>query len=99
MEIVLAKSKAGHDKHHIYVIAGGEGDMVYLVNGTTRPMSRPKKKKRIHIWPIVNLPPEVAEAAGRMDSIDDASVQQLIALYNRRSLKCQRQTSLKSREG
>lgn len=85
MKITLAKSKAGHDKYHIYVVVGEEDDVVYLANGITKPVSNPKKKKRIHIWPITHLPSEVADAADRIERIDDASVQQIIALYNRRN--------------
>lgn len=92
MKITLAKSKAGHDRNHIYVVAEEKEDVVYLVNGSSRPLSHPKKKKKIHIWPIVHLPSEVAEAADRIEVIDDASVQKLIALYNRRNQECQRQT-------
>ena len=42
MEITLAKSKAGHDKNHVYVIIGTEQDLVYLANGRTKTCEHPK---------------------------------------------------------
>ena len=48
MELLLAKSKAGHDKNHIYVVVGEEKDVFFLANGTTKKCQSPKKKKKIH---------------------------------------------------
>ena len=48
-ELILAKSKAGHDKNHIYVVMEKQEDVVYLVNGTTKTCANPKKKKAIQI--------------------------------------------------
>ena len=39
MNIQFAKSKAGHDKNQLYFILKEEEEFVYLVNGTTRPVS------------------------------------------------------------
>ena len=45
MNIQFAKSKAGHDKNQLYFILKEEEEFVYLVNGTTRPLEKPKKKR------------------------------------------------------
>ena len=45
----LATSKAGHDKDRLYMIAGQEGDCVYLCDGRLRGVEHPKKKKKKHI--------------------------------------------------
>ena len=47
-ELILAKSKAGHDKNHIYLVMKRQDDIVYLVNGKTRTCDNPKKKKEKH---------------------------------------------------
>ena len=44
-EIVLARSKAGHDKNHVYLIWAQDAEYLYLVNGTTKRLSAPKKKE------------------------------------------------------
>ena len=45
----LATSKAGHDKHRLYMIVGEEGECVYLCDGRLRGVEHPKKKKKKHI--------------------------------------------------
>ena len=50
-EGMFARSKAGHDKGRLYVIAGMDEGYVYLVDGDLRPFSKPKKKKMMHIQP------------------------------------------------
>ena len=83
MELLLAKSKAGHDKNHIYVVIGEEGDVVFLANGTTKKCQSPKKKKKIHIQPIRHLEPELIQMVQDKE-MDDALVVEILNLYNRR---------------
>ncbi len=48
----FAKSKAGHDKNQIFIIINIEGEYVFLVDGKSRNIDRPKKKKLKHIQPV-----------------------------------------------
>lgn len=48
----FAKSKAGHDKDEIFIIINIEEEYVYLVNGQSRTLEKPKKKKMKHIQVI-----------------------------------------------
>lgn len=48
----FARSKAGHDKDDIFIIFNIEGEYVYLVDGKSRSIEKPKKKKWKHIQPI-----------------------------------------------
>lgn len=59
MDTFFAKTKAGHDKNQIYFLLKEDEEYVYLVNGTTKPLEKPKKKNRKHIQLIKNLPIEV----------------------------------------
>lgn len=61
MEVELARSKSGHDKDHIYVVIREENGFVYLADGESRPVSRPKKKNKRHIQPIHRIPAEVRD--------------------------------------
>ncbi|MDD6182828.1 MAG: KOW domain-containing RNA-binding protein [Lachnospiraceae bacterium] len=61
MDTFFAKTKAGHDKNQIYFLLKEDEEYVYLVNGTTKPLEKPKKKNRKHIQLIKNLPIEVTE--------------------------------------
>ncbi len=57
MEFAIVK--AGHDKSQLYFIIKEETDFVYLVNGSTRPVEKPKKKNKKHIQPIKKFPQEI----------------------------------------
>lgn len=84
MKGMLAKSKAGHDKDRIYLVLSQEGDMVSLVNGVNRTIERPKRKKRMHIQPIVHLPREVADMMEELSEITDETVVKILDAYARR---------------
>ena len=53
---MLAISKAGHDKDCWYVVLNIEGNYAYLVNGKTKPVDDPKKKKLMHLQPVNKIP-------------------------------------------
>ena len=57
----FAKSLSGHDKNHYYFVVKKEDGFLFLVNGTTRPLEKPKKKNEKHIQIIKKLPVEVIE--------------------------------------
>ena len=57
---MLAISKAGHDKDSWYVVLKIEGNYAYLVNGKTKTMDAPKKKKLMHLQPV-NVIPELLQ--------------------------------------
>jgi len=46
MNIEFAKSMSGHDRNQYYLIIKKDDEFVYLVNGTTKPLTKPKKKNR-----------------------------------------------------
>lgn len=52
MTEMFAISKAGHDKGQMYVILKEEGKYLYLVDGKTRGVDNPKKKKKKHVQPV-----------------------------------------------
>ena len=57
----FAKSLSGHDKNHYYFVIKKEDGFLFLVNGTTRPLEKPKKKNEKHIQIIKKLPSEILE--------------------------------------
>jgi hypothetical protein len=80
----LARSKAGHDKGDVYVVIREEDNFVFLANGTTKPGSRPKKKKKLHIQPILHFPEEVETLLKEAEEeTDDCKLKRIVKLYNR----------------
>jgi len=45
----LVYSRAGKDKGQLFLVLGCENGYVYYTDGKTRKVSKPKKKKIIHI--------------------------------------------------
>lgn len=45
----IVKSRAGHDKGDLAVIAGFDKDKVLVCDGKHRPLERPKRKNSKHI--------------------------------------------------
>ena len=57
----FAKSLSGHDKNQYYVVLHKEGEFLLLVNGTNRPLEKPKKKNEKHIQIIKKIPAEIEQ--------------------------------------
>lgn len=46
---MLAKATAGHDTGQLYIIIQEDPAYVYLADGRTRTLGKPKRKKKKHI--------------------------------------------------
>lgn len=72
---MLAKSKAGRDKGHTYVVCEADGAYVYLTDGKLRTLSNPKKKKRKHVQFICR--------EHDMSGLDDVGIKRLLTLFDK----------------
>lgn len=81
MELLMAKSLAGHDKGSLYVVLGEDGADVILVNGKNRTMEYPKRKRQNHVQPIKHFPKAVQSEAEAVDRWTDEKVRKVIRLY------------------
>ncbi|MCR5397182.1 MAG: KOW domain-containing RNA-binding protein [Lachnospiraceae bacterium] len=88
MNLRLAKSLCGHDKNEIYVVYREENDFVYLINGKTKTIEKPKRKKQRHIQIIKNLPEEIIEMVSQ--ELTNETAKKIIKHYVR-SIQCQKQ--------
>ena len=88
MNLRLAKSLCGHDKNEIYVVYREENDFVYLINGKTKTIEKPKRKKQRHIQIIKNLPEEIIEMVSQ--EFTNETAKKIIKHYIR-SIQCQKQ--------
>ena len=85
MDLMLATSKAGHDRKQVFVIIEEKDDFYMIANGTTRPVTKPKKKKKIHLQLIKNIPSEVLEEVQDIKALDDIAIKRILKVYNRRN--------------
>ena len=72
---MLARSKAGHDKGHVYVIFKVDEAYVYLVDGAIRTLENPKKKKKKHVQIICEK--------HEMSDIDDVGIKRILKLFDK----------------
>ena len=72
---MLAKSLAGHDKGKVYVIIDIEENHIFLVDGMSRTLDRPKRKKKKHVQLIRKKHP--------IENIDDADIKCILNEYKK----------------
>ncbi len=77
----FAKSKAGHDKDEIFIILYIEDEYVYLVDGKSRSIDKPKKKKMKHIQVINRIDHELQRKIEANITINDEDIKRAIKLY------------------
>ena len=51
----LVRSKAGRDKTRTFAVVAAEGCMLWLANGSKRPLAAPKRKKARHVAPTATV--------------------------------------------
>ncbi len=71
----LAKSKAGHDKGHVYVIVKADETYVYLADGCVRTLDKPKKKKQKHVQ-LIGMKHELS-------GIDNVGIKRILKLFDK----------------
>ena len=79
----FAKSLSGHDKNQIYLVKEKDDRYVYLVNGTTKTLSAPKKKNVKHVQLIKHIPAEVERVLA--GAYTDLEVKRAVKLYQKDS--------------
>ena len=75
--IEFAKSMAGHDRNHIYLVTGKDERFVYLADGNVKLLAEPKKKNRKHIQIIHRLPDEVLGCLADVIEVEGTVVEKL----------------------
>ncbi|MBR1628859.1 MAG: RNA-binding protein [Lachnospiraceae bacterium] len=81
MELLLARSIAGHDKGQVYVVLSENDADVILINGKNRTLTIPKRKRRKHVQLIRHLPGELTGEAAALERWTDEGARKLIRMY------------------
>lgn len=82
----FAKSKAGHDCGEIYVIIYCDKEYAYLVNGKTKTINKPKKKKLKHIQFIDYVEPVIIERINN-NLVNNENIKKAIKDYEASKIK------------
>ena len=77
----FAKSLSGHDKNQIYLVVNEEDDFYMLVNGTTRPLNKAKRKNKKHVQIVKRLPMQIEEILSK--DVTDLTIKKAILEYNK----------------
>ena len=83
MRIEFAKSLSGHDKNQFYIIIRKEERFVWLVNGTTHTLEKPKKKNTKHFQIIKDVPQNIIEHLQENEILTDDSIRWAVKNYKR----------------
>ncbi|MDD3393146.1 MAG: KOW domain-containing RNA-binding protein [Anaerotignum sp.] len=84
----IVYSKSGHDKAEAMMILSVEDRYLYLVNGKTRKLAKPKRKKIIHVQPTHYMDAVIAEKFARNEFILDAEIRKAIKFYQSKAADC-----------
>ncbi len=76
---MLARSTAGHDTGHLYIIINVDHTYVYLADGRIRTLEKPKKKKRKHVQLILRQYDVTAA--------DNAAIKRILKEFNKEEAK------------
>lgn len=83
MTVEFAKSLSGHDKNQFYMIIKKEERFVWLVNGTTHTLEKPKKKNTKHFQIIKEIPQNIVERLKENERLTDDNIRLAVREYKR----------------
>lgn len=79
---VIAVSRAGHDKGRAFIIIGrADTEHVYLVDGTSRKLEHPKKKKLRHLHVESHVAETVRDLLDGNVGPTDADIRKALAAF------------------
>lgn len=74
-------SLAGRDKGQTFYVLGVEGEYAFLVNGKTRKIENPKRKKLKHLRFAARVDSKVAEKIRNGDKVLNSELRRDLAIY------------------
>ena len=75
----VVRSKAGRDANHLYVVIGQlDNDYVFIVNGKTKTLEKPKKKKIKHLDFLNTVDGRIKTAIDLNDKCTDLEIKRFL---------------------
>ena len=79
-------SRAGHDRNEIYVIINSDEEYVYLADGKSKTVDKPKKKKKKHVQIIMHIDQDIEKKLSQDKLLINEDIKRAIKL-NKNNLK------------
>ena len=76
-------STAGRDQGESYYVIRVEGEYLHLVNGRSRPLESPKRKKRKHVEKVLRSETRVADKLRSGDKVLNGELRRDLASLSR----------------
>jgi len=74
-------SRAGHDCNEIYVIINNDSEYVYLADGKSKTVDKPKKKKKKHVQIIIHIDQAIKTKLSQNKLLINEDIKRAIKLY------------------
>ena len=81
----LIVSKAGRDKGQLFYVIDTDEQYVYLADGKSRKLEKPKRKKRKHIEQIPRTESRIAEKIRNGDKVLNSELRRELAIYGQKN--------------
>ena len=80
----LIVSKAGRDKGQLFFVIDADEQYVYLVDGKSRKLEKPKRKKRKHIEQIPRTESRIAEKIRNGEKVLNSELRKELASFGQK---------------
>ncbi len=77
----IIKSDAGRDKGKLFVVTSTEGEYLWLVDGKSRKVEQPKRKKRKHVVFVSDGTTRLAQKIQHGERITNSEVRRALAEF------------------
>ena len=81
----LVVSKAGRDQGQLFYVIDADEQYVYLADGKSRRLEKPKRKKRKHIEQIPRTESRVADKIRSGDKVLNSELRRELAIYGQKN--------------
>ena len=80
----LIVSKAGRDKGQLFYVIDTDEQYVYLADGKSRKLEKPKRKKRKHVEQVPRTESRIAEKIRNGDKVLNSELRRELAAYGQK---------------
>ena len=80
----LIVSKAGRDKGQLFFVIDADEQYVYLADGKSRKLEKPKRKKRRHVQAAFQTESRIAEKIRNGDKVLNSELRRELAVFSQK---------------